>query len=159
MSETQIQFVAGPKWALVTTVYFVVAIAVHVLTYPLFEITSLSSQVCVVVGVLITAIGICIYFAALAGLRTGLRTGTLVTSGLYAIVRHPLYAASILFIIPGIVLAFRSWVLLPMPAVAYVAFRIFIPGEEACLLDQYGQEYSLYRDRTNAIFPFPRHGR
>jgi len=102
------------------------------------------------------ATGTCVYAAAFVSLRRGLRQGILVTHGLYAIVRHPLYAASIFFIIPGVALVFRSWLLLPMPAVAYIAFRIFIPAEEQDLHERYGEDFTLYRERTNAVFPVPR---
>ena len=156
MPEKQRQFVAGPKWALPTIGCFTAAVIAHIATYPRFEITPLSFSTCAIVGGLLAAVGICVYAVALIGLRRGLRQGTLVTRGLYAIVRHPLYASSILFIIPGAALVFRSWLLLPMPAVAYVAFRIFIPAEEQDLYEQYGEDFKLYRERTNAIFPVPR---
>jgi len=156
MPEKQRQFVAGPKWGLITMICFSVAVIVHIVTYPRFEIASLSFFTCAIVGVLFVVTGICVYAVAFVSLQRGLRKGTLVTSGMYAIVRHPLYASSILFIIPGAALAFRSWLLLPMPAVAYTAFRIFIPGEERGLSEQYGEEFRLYRERTNAIFPVPR---
>ena len=156
MSEKRRQFVAGPKWGLTTMICFTVAVIVHIATYPRFEITELSFSTCAIVGALLVVTGICVYAAAYVSLQRGLRKGTLVTCGMYAIVRHPLYASSILFIIPGAALAFRSWLLLPMPAVAYVAFRIFIPGEEQGLSEQYGEDFRLYRQRTNAIFPVPR---
>ena len=153
MPEKQREFVAGPKWALPTMVYFALAVIVHIATYPRFEIAPLSFYACVIVGASLVAAGICMYAAAVVNLRRGLRKGTLVTHGLYATVRHPLYASAILFIIPGIALAFRSWLLLPMPVVAYVAFRIFIPGEDRNLYEQYDEDFKLYRERTNAIFP------
>ena len=155
MPEKRRQFVAGPKWALSTTVYFTAAVIVHIATYPRFVIAPLSFSTCAIVGALLVVTGICAYAAALVSLRRGLRQGALVTRGLYAIVRHPLYASSILFVIPGIALVFRSWLLLPMPAVAYVAFRVFIPGEERDLREQYGEEFDRYRNTTNAVFPTP----
>ena len=156
MPEKRRQFVAGPKWALPTTVCFAAAVIVHIATYPRFEISLLSFSACAIVGGLLAGIGVCVYAAAFVSLQRGLRQGILVTRGLYGIVRHPLYASSIIFIIPGAALAFRSWLLLPVPVVAYVAFRIFIPGEEQGLLEQYGEDFRLYRERTNAIFPVPR---
>ena len=155
MPEKRRKFVAGPKWALPTMVYFAVAVIVHIATYPRFEIAPLSFLTCAIVGALLAVIGICAYAAALVSLRRGLREGILVTHGLYAIVRHPLYASSILFIIPGAALMFRSWLLLPMPVVAYVAFRIFISVEEDDLREQYGDDFDRYRNTTNAVFPKP----
>ena len=118
-------------------------------------IAPLSFATCAIVGGLLAATGICVYAAAFVSLRRGFRKGTLVTDGLYAVMRHPLYASSIFFIIPGGALALRSWLLLPMPIVAYVAFRIWLPAEEHDLREQYGDEFDRYRNTTNALFPTP----
>jgi protein-S-isoprenylcysteine O-methyltransferase Ste14 len=143
----------GLKWALPTTVYFIVAVGAHFVTYPRFVIAQLSWATCLVVGALFVAAGVSMYLAALTNLRKGLRSRVLVTHGLYAIMRHPLYAASILLIIPGVALAVRSWLLLPMPVVAYVACRAVLPAEDDELLERYGKQFSQYRQRINALFP------
>ena len=144
---------AGPKWALPTTIYFIVAVIAHRVTYPQFVIEPLSFATCAITGGVLVATGICTYVVALVSLRQGLRRGTLVTHGLYAVVRHPLYASSLFFILPGVAIAFRSWLLLGLPAVAYLAFFLFISGEEDALLKHYGEEFKRYRERTNMIFP------
>jgi len=159
MPEKWRQFGAGPKWGLVTMVYFAIAVIVHYATCPRFVITWLSASSCVIIGTSLLIMGVCMYATAFANLRRGLRKGILVTQGLYAIMRHPLYASSIFFIIPGLALVFRSWLLLPMPTIAYIAFRIFLPAEERNLSDQYGEDFKLYRERTNAVFPVLRRRR
>ena len=143
----------GLKWALPTTAYFAMAVSVHYATYPRFVISQVSSSVCLIAGLLLVAAGISVYLAALIHLQAGLRSDGLVTHGLYAIMRHPLYAASIFLIIPGVAIAFRSWLLLPMPLMAYVACRAVLPAEERELLDRHGDQFMQYRQRTNALFP------
>jgi len=143
----------GPKWALPTTLYFIAGVIVHFTAYPRFVITQLSPVTCAVTGTSLVLLGACMYAAAWVSLRRGLSNGTLVTQGLYAIMRHPLYASSIFFILPGVALAFRSWLLLPMPVVAYVALRICLSAEDDDLHKQYGDDFARYRDTTNALFP------
>lgn len=145
----------GPKWALPTTVYFAVAVAAHFATYPRFVIALFSTATCAIVGASLVIVGACMYVAAFVSLQKGLRNGALVTDGLYAVMRHPLYASSIFFIIPGVALAFRSWLLLPMPLVAYGALRICLPAEDDDLHKQYGDDFVRYRNTTNALFPTP----
>ena len=91
-------------------------------------------------------------------LRKGLREGRLVTSGPYSFVRHPLHASHMLFVVPGIALWLRSWLLLPMPRYMYIALRILIPAEDRGLGDRFGQGFEQYRERTNAIVPKLRRG-
>jgi protein-S-isoprenylcysteine O-methyltransferase Ste14 len=143
----------GLKWALPTTVYFVGGVIAHLATYPRFVISQVSLAPCLIFGILLVTAGVSAYLAALMSLRRGLRSNALVTRGLYAIVRHPLYASSIFAIIPGVVLAFRSWLLLPMPVVAYVACRLVLQAEDDDLQARYGEQFSQYRQSTNALFP------
>ena len=143
----------GLKWALPTAGYFAVAISAHYTSYPRFVISQVSPAICLIAGLLLVATGVSVYIAALVNLWAGLRSGRLVTYGLYAIMRHPLYAASIFLVIPGVAIAFRSWLLLPMPIVAYIACRTVLPAEDDELLERYGTPFSQYRQKTNALFP------
>ena len=153
MTAKQDRLGVGPKWAQPTTVYFVVAVIAHFAAYPRFVIAQVPFAVCAVVGALLMAAGAYMYAAALVSLRRGRRAGVLVTHGLYAIMRHPLYASSIFLIIPGVAVTFRSWLLLPMPLVAYAAFRIFVSAEDNDLRERYGDDFVRYRNTTNALFP------
>jgi protein-S-isoprenylcysteine O-methyltransferase Ste14 len=77
---------------------------------------------------------------------------TLITGGVYRIVRHPLYAGLIWMFI-GAGLVFQNWAALAL------TLLVFIPGmyyrgrqEEKALLSQF-PEYGEYRNRTGMLFP------
>jgi protein-S-isoprenylcysteine O-methyltransferase Ste14 len=80
----------------------------------------------------------------------------LATAGLFGIVRNPMYAAWIVFIIPGLVLLTRSWPLLLTPLVAYTAFKLLIRRENEYLEKRFGEDYRKYRAEVNELFPWPR---
>jgi protein-S-isoprenylcysteine O-methyltransferase Ste14 len=149
---------AGPKWGLASAVYFIAAMGAHALWYPRSEIRQVPHVALAVAGGALVVVGIAIYLGAAMAIRKGLKEGRLVTSGLYSLVRHPLYASHMLFVVPGIALLLRSWLLLPMPLYMYIAFRILIPAEDRDLRDRFGQEFEQYRQRTNAVFPKLRRG-
>jgi len=78
---------------------------------------------------------------------------TLVVGGLYRYVRHPIYLGTFIRIVsipvftsslPGFVLA-----LLSIPVLNY---RIGI--EEGMLVEEFGEEYERYRERTWRLFPY-----
>ena len=100
--------------------------------------------------------GVTIYVKALRNFNVDYKKGALATKGPFSVVRHPIYAAWILLIIPGFVLLFRSWLLLGVPPVAYIAFRALIHEEDAHLQRTFGQSYLKYRFRVNEMFPFGR---
>jgi len=136
-----------------TAAYFAVAATVHLIHYPRFAIRQLPWGTCAAIAAFLVPVGLAAYLGALFPLRKALREERLLTTGLYSVVRHPLYASSILFILPGVALLLRSWLLLPMPALAYVAARAFIPAEEAELRRRFGEAFERYRSRTNPFLP------
>jgi hypothetical protein len=85
-------------------------------------------------------------FSGLVAIQPG---HTLVTDGIYSIIRHPSYLG--LFLVSlGWVLAFRSGVGLVLTACLIPPLLARIRAEEALLLDQFGDEYRTYRSRTSS---------
>ena len=78
---------------------------------------------------------------------------TLVTTGVYAICRNPLYANIIFTLLPAIALVCNSWLMLTSSVVMYILTRLCIRREEVYLENRFGQAYLDYRKRTNALFP------
>jgi protein-S-isoprenylcysteine O-methyltransferase Ste14 len=75
---------------------------------------------------------------------------TLVTSGCYAYVRHPLYLYSTLFLVLNPVMT-AQWALLILFSVAYFIIGGLI--EERRLLQEFGDEYLRYRKSVPFIIP------
>ncbi len=79
--------------------------------------------------------------------------GDLITEGIYSIVRHPLYTATIL-----ITLGFFLYDSRPATAISVgITWLYLIPGiwlEEKKLIAVFGSEYEEYRHRVAAIIPF-----
>jgi len=147
---------AGLRWGGVTTAYVAVATVVHVAWYPRLVMAGLAPGVAGAIGGGVILAGVAWYVASRLYLHRGRAAGELVTDGPYALVRHPLYAAAVWLILPGVALVVRSWALAPAPLVAYVAIRFFLPAEERVLRARYGQAYDRYRRRTPALWPWPR---
>lgn len=80
----------------------------------------------------------------------------LVTSGPYQLVRHPLYAGSLLMLL-GFGLVFENWLILALTLAGILAFRLLvIPEEEKQLLEAFGEDYECYQSRTGALLPWIR---
>jgi protein-S-isoprenylcysteine O-methyltransferase Ste14 len=86
----------------------------------------------------------------------GFNKGELVTTGIFSVVRNPIYAAWILFILPGIMMFFQSWLMLATSLVTYIVFKAFIREEEQYLEKTFGQAYLDYKSKVNELFPFPK---
>lgn len=77
----------------------------------------------------------------------------LITHGVYQYVRHPMYAASLLWgAAQGLIL--QNWIAGWSPFLSLlVLYFLRAPREEQMMLDQFGEAYRTYRQRTGGIFP------
>lgn len=74
------------------------------------------------------------------------------TTGVYSVVRHPLYLSGILVLTGTNIYFESSWAWLgALPALALL---IHVPIEERRLVERFGQEYIAYKKRTKAILPW-----
>lgn len=77
----------------------------------------------------------------------------LVQDGLYRIIRHPIYLGLLLNML-GTPLVFRSWLIIPVLALAVVFVAVRIRQEEALLGEEFGPEFEMYRRRTKLLVPY-----
>jgi protein-S-isoprenylcysteine O-methyltransferase Ste14 len=79
---------------------------------------------------------------------------TLVTTGVYALVRHPMYSAFWLMALAQVLLL-PNWIAGPA---GFVGFGILFFGrvrrEEAMMMSAFGEEYRTYADRTARVVPW-----
>ena len=77
----------------------------------------------------------------------------LITRGVYRRIRHPMYAALLLYAV-GQALALPNWIAGPSYLVAFGILYLFRVGaEERMMLAQFGDEYSAYMTRTRRLVP------
>lgn len=77
---------------------------------------------------------------------------TLVTSGPYRWVRHPLYTiGSSVFLALGMIA--DNWFIALLGVLAFIAMAIRTPKEEANLIAKFGPEYREYMQRTGRFLP------
>ncbi|HEY43541.1 MAG TPA: isoprenylcysteine carboxylmethyltransferase family protein [Anaerolineae bacterium] len=77
---------------------------------------------------------------------------TLVTSGPYKFVRHPMYSALIFFFI-GISIVSSFWPFIALVLILILFFFRIIEREEAMMIEQFGDEYQAYMKRTGRCLP------
>ena len=81
------------------------------------------------------------------------RKHSLVTSGLYAYVRHPMYSSFLLSALAQILLL-PNWVVGPAGLVGFAVLFFFRVGrEERLMIETFGEDYRAYQRRTARIVP------
>ena len=158
MEERLSLFGIGPRTFLPTVAYGIVAgAAAH--TWPDACLLRWPPHaVFTTVGWILLAFGVPMWLTAIISVMRAYKRDELVTSGVFGLVRHPVYSAIIVLALPGIALLTRSWPLFPMPLVAYAVFKLLIHREDEYLEQRFGQAYLDYRARVNEVVPLPRFG-
>ncbi|MFZ3214128.1 MAG: isoprenylcysteine carboxylmethyltransferase family protein [Terriglobales bacterium] len=88
-------------------------------------------------------------FSGLVAIQPG---HTLVTSGVYGVIRHPSYLGLLIMLL-GWALAFRSVAGVLLTALLIPPLIARIRAEETLLQAQFGSEYDAYRARTSRLIP------
>ena len=110
----------------------------------------------ILIGILCFIIGITLWLKAVIidRLDTHIIKNELVTTGVYAYVRNPVYSA-FMFVCTGVLLIYGNLVLLVLPIIYWGFMTVLMKlTEEKWLEDLYGKEYVQYRQRVNRCIPW-----
>ena len=78
----------------------------------------------------------------------------LVTSGIYGVIRHPIYSGGLVGVI-GLYMAFRSIRMMVGVALLYfLVVRHRLIFEEEMLIEEFGDQYREYMKKTKRLFPY-----
>ena len=110
----------------------------------------------VVVGILIIALGIALWLGAIfrSKIDSGITENRLVTSGVYAMCRNPIYTA-FMFFCTGALFISGNIFFLPLFFFYWILMTVLMKNtEEKWLLELYGIEYANYCKRVNRCIPW-----
>jgi protein-S-isoprenylcysteine O-methyltransferase Ste14 len=105
-------------------------------------------------GIVLVIVGIYFWLDSARLIVTRFKSGVLITEGAYRLVRNPMYAGFIVFIVPGISLLLNNpWIILSS-IVMMLVFKMSIHKEEQYLKQQFGTTYEDYKSKVKQIIPF-----
>lgn len=122
------------------------------------ELPGLKS-VSMFIGGLLIFIGVAlwIYAVIIQRISREISSGNLVTTGIYSIVRNPVYLA-FLCVCTGILVTAHNVYLLIFPVVFYIFLTVLMKQtEEKWLLDKFGSDYTEYCRHVNRVIPWFKH--
>jgi protein-S-isoprenylcysteine O-methyltransferase Ste14 len=81
---------------------------------------------------------------------------TLVTDGIYRLVRHPMYLSQLLWALAQILLL-QNWLAGPLNLLFFIPFYFLrSTAEDKMMLERFGDQYRTYMQSTGGIFPIGR---
>ncbi len=111
-------------------------------------------------GILIESVGAFTGLLAIYTMRIGnfnitprnKKNGQLVTKGIYGVIRHPMYFAQLLFLLP-LLIDYYNLTRLIVFCVLMITLLLKIQFEETHLVTHF-KGYAAYQEKTKKIFPF-----
>jgi protein-S-isoprenylcysteine O-methyltransferase Ste14 len=141
----------GPIYAAGSIAFVAILSAINVDLLPV--LTMAHNPVVSSFGIGVVIVGVLILVIALIQVHSAFNSRKLVTTGVYAYMRDPVYAVWILFIVPGLILITGLLLLTIAPFLMYLLLRAQIGREEAYMELTFGKEYLVYKDRVNSVIP------
>ncbi len=143
----------GPKFTLLSAVYFIFIVALSKYFDPLFKIYFIPYGILATVGGLLIILGLPFYIISLITIKRAFNAGHLVTDGSFGMCRHPVYSSWIVFFVPGIMLLINSWIGFSASFVMYLLILLFVQEEEIYLETVFGNDYLEYKKRVPIVLP------
>ena len=144
----------GPRIIVRTLPLVLAAIALGIFVPQVVSIQLFENQVVKIFGWIWFSVGMAAFAASLAQFISNFPKGKLITNGMYACSRNPIYSCWIVFILPALAIVLNNWLFF---AAAYVMCRatlFLVKEEEKQLADIFGGEYSEYKSRVGSIIRF-----
>lgn len=144
-------FCVGPLGCLMTLILWLGTGALEkIISFPKMNINPTFRTILMVI---LAIDALYLLFGGVLSLPIKERGKTLVTTGPYKYIRHPLYSAFIYSMTGLLALWFESWFLLFSVVVLALIWSLLVQKEEQYMLDKFGKTYRDYIEKTGQFLP------
>jgi protein-S-isoprenylcysteine O-methyltransferase Ste14 len=137
----------GPQTAVPAFLYLALTIVLDRILDPRFRMHGPFSAY-LPWGVILIVLGLVVLGLSAVQLMRAFKRHELATTGWYAIAPNPMFMSYVLFILPGLALLLRSWLVLTTSVVFYILIKVMTRPEDKWLLQEFGEQYVAYRKRV-----------
>ena len=137
----------GRKIGLLTLPFLIVGIPLNIIFPEFFSVNDTSGLI-FWISLLFLIVGFINWIWTVVLILTKIPRKQLITTGPYAIVKHPLYAGVAWLVLPWAGFMFNTWLGVVLGIVVYIGSRIFSPEEEKLLSRIFGVEWENYSKKV-----------
>lgn len=92
----------------------------------------------------VLAVGVVVWLWSVVLILTRVPRHELITTGPFALMKHPLYTGVSLLVLPWAGFLLNTWLGLAIGLVIYFSARRYAPAEEEALAEEFGSEWDAY---------------
>jgi len=134
---------AGDRIGKLVAPFLLVGVALNIWRPAWFSVGGPPELVRTISMVLLVP-GVVIWLWSVALILMKVPQGELITSGPYALVKHPLYTGVSLLVLPWLGLLLNTWLGVILGALLYIGSRRYAPDEEKVLAKEFGKRWDDY---------------
>jgi protein-S-isoprenylcysteine O-methyltransferase Ste14 len=138
---------SGDRIMLITLPILVIGLILNILRPSLFSVGR-PPEWLRVLSIIILIPGIIIWLWSVILILTKVPHHELITTGPYALVKHPLYTSVALLVLPWLGFLLDTWLGLLVGIVLYLASRRYAPEEERSLAKTFGPAWDEYNSKV-----------
>ena len=149
-------FGVGPIYVITCFILTAVGLYLHRKGYLCSGELSKGKTIFIIIGILFIMLGLYLWIQAVIVQKINKKVieNKLITTGVYSIVRNPVYSAFV-FIFTGILSFTSNYILLILPFVFWAFLTILMKNtEEKWLKNEFGKEYEEYLKEVNRVIPW-----
>jgi protein-S-isoprenylcysteine O-methyltransferase Ste14 len=135
---------SGDRIGLLTLPFLVVGLVANVLWPSVFSVGG-PPVALTLLSIIVLVPGVTIWIWSVALILAKVPKKELITSGPFALVKHPLYTGVALLVLPWAGFLLNTWLGALIGIVIYVGSRAFAPAEEMALSKTFGAAWDRYR--------------
>ena len=144
----------GPVLAIVGAISAVIVIVLQLAFGIGIHLTSSLMEIVRVFGIVLIATGVYFWLSSAMLVLRAFKAHRLETAGVFGLSRNPLYAAFIVFIIPGIGFVTNNLLILLISVAMFATFKMRIGKEEEFLEKEFGDQFRQYVREVSQLIPF-----
>ncbi len=144
----------GPRIMQATAPFLAAAVYCEIRKTTFAEIVTDPGNTAVTIGWIWLIAGISLFITALTQFIINFPKGKLITNGVYAFSRNPIYASWVVFILPATGIICNNWIFLAAALAMGIATSLLVRSEELQLLKVFGKQYALYKSKIGCIIGF-----
>lgn len=138
---------SGDKIGLLVLPVIIIGLALNIWRPAIFSVGG-PSPALKLASIILLIPGVIVWAWSVALILIKVPRKELITTGPYAIVKHPLYTGVAFLVLPWLGFLLNSWLGLAIGFVLYIGSRLFAPKEEEFLSKAFGPRWEEYKRKV-----------